>query len=149
LAQEDLFIQPLDEKGLWYRYHRLFAGALRSRLEETEPDLIPELRRRAVAWYADKRHEEGSPGQLLPPMTSFPHQVNMESEVPLIDPLTERERIILVLIAQGLSNKQIADRLAIGIGTVKGHVNHLLSKLNAHSRTEAVARAQLLGLLEP
>ncbi|MCL4262921.1 MAG: response regulator transcription factor [Anaerolineae bacterium] len=65
----------------------------------------------------------------------------------LLDPLTERELEILSLIARGCSNYQIADRLVISVGTVKGHVNHILSKLDAQNRTQAVARARELELL--
>jgi LuxR family transcriptional regulator, maltose regulon positive regulatory protein len=70
------------------------------------------------------------------------------SSVPLLDPLTPRELAVLNLMARGLSNKQIADELIISLGTVKGHINHIRSKLPAHNRTEAVVRAQALHLLE-
>jgi LuxR family maltose regulon positive regulatory protein len=66
----------------------------------------------------------------------------------LLDPLTGRELEILSLIAQGCSNRQIADKLVISVGTVKGHVNHILSKLDAPNRTGAVARARDLSLLD-
>ena len=66
----------------------------------------------------------------------------------LLDPLTERERDILALIAQGQSNQQIADALFISVGTVKGHVNHILSKLDVQNRTQALLRARELNLLE-
>jgi LuxR family transcriptional regulator, maltose regulon positive regulatory protein len=65
----------------------------------------------------------------------------------LLDPLTGRELEILRLVAIGASNQAIADRLVISLGTVKGHLNHILSKLNAHNRTEAVARARDLGIV--
>lgn len=65
----------------------------------------------------------------------------------LLDPLTERELEILRLIAQGCSNFQIAEQLVISVGTVKGHVNHILSKLDVQNRTQAVARARELALL--
>lgn len=65
----------------------------------------------------------------------------------LLDPLTERELEILRLIALGCSNYQVANQLVISVGTVKGHVNHILSKLDAQSRTQAVARARELHLL--
>jgi two-component system nitrate/nitrite response regulator NarL len=55
-------------------------------------------------------------------------------------PLTAREREILVLVDQGLSNKQIATRLCIGTSTVKNHVHNVLDKLQVHRRGEAVAR---------
>jgi LuxR family maltose regulon positive regulatory protein len=62
--------------------------------------------------------------------------------------LTAREMEILALMAGGASNQEIAARLVVTVGTVKGHVNHILDKLEAHNRTEAVARARKLGLLE-
>jgi len=63
--------------------------------------------------------------------------------------LTAREMEILALMAGGASNQEIAERLIVTVGTVKGHVNHILDKLDAHNRTEAVARARQLGLLDP
>jgi LuxR family maltose regulon positive regulatory protein len=62
--------------------------------------------------------------------------------------LTAREMEILALMAGGASKQEIAARLVVTVGTVKGHVNHILDKLEAHNRTEAVARARKLGLLE-
>jgi two-component system, NarL family, nitrate/nitrite response regulator NarL len=55
-------------------------------------------------------------------------------------PLTAREREIVRLIEEGLSNKQIAQRLGIHLKTVKNHVQHILEKLGVHSRLEVVAR---------
>jgi len=51
LENANLFIVPLDDEGKWFRYHHLFADVLRARLHQTQPDLIPELYRRASAWY--------------------------------------------------------------------------------------------------
>lgn len=64
------------------------------------------------------------------------------------DHLSEREIEVLQLMANGASNRAIAARLVITVGTVKSHINHILGKLGAHNRTEAVARARSLGLLE-
>ena len=61
--------------------------------------------------------------------------------------LTPREQETLLLLADGLPNKTIASRLSISEHTVKFHVNSILSKLGAQSRTEAVARATRLGLI--
>lgn len=61
--------------------------------------------------------------------------------------LSLREVEVLRLIADGASNQTIADRLVISIGTVKSHISHILGKLAARSRTEAVARARDRGLL--
>jgi DNA-binding NarL/FixJ family response regulator len=61
--------------------------------------------------------------------------------------LTPREREILALLADGLSNKQIAARLGISTNTVKTHLELLFDKLDASSRTEAVTLAARMGLL--
>ena len=68
------------------------------------------------------------------------------SEV-LPEPLSEREIELVRLIASGLSNKEIAEVLFITEGTVKNHITHILGKLGAHNRTEAVMRARTLGLM--
>jgi DNA-binding NarL/FixJ family response regulator len=65
----------------------------------------------------------------------------------LIEDLTPRESEVLQLLAEGLPNKIIARRLEISEHTVKFHVNAIMSKLNAQSRTEAVVRATQLGLI--
>lgn len=65
----------------------------------------------------------------------------------LVEPLSEREREVLRLMAEGASNQAIAAALVISIGTVKSHINHILGKLAARNRTEAGARARELGLL--
>jgi DNA-binding NarL/FixJ family response regulator len=65
----------------------------------------------------------------------------------LVDHLTRRELDVLRLVAEGLPNKAIADRLQISEHTVKFHLNALMGKLGAQSRTEAVVRATRLGLL--
>lgn len=64
---------------------------------------------------------------------------------PPLEELTDREREVLELMAEGLSNKTIAYRLEISEHTVKFHVNAILRKLGAQSRTEAVVRATRLG----
>ena len=66
---------------------------------------------------------------------------------PLIEPLSQRELEMLRLIAQGLSNREISERLFLALSTVKGHNQNVFDKLQVRSRTEAVARARELGLL--
>ena len=66
---------------------------------------------------------------------------------PLIEPLSEREMEVLGLINQGLSNKEISERLFVSLSTVKGHNQNIFGKLQVQRRTEAVARARELGLL--
>jgi DNA-binding NarL/FixJ family response regulator len=72
---------------------------------------------------------------------------HVRREQPLVEPLSARELEVLVLLADGLSNQEIAERLIIAPGTVKNHVSNILSKLDARDRTQAVLRAQGIGLL--
>jgi DNA-binding NarL/FixJ family response regulator len=62
-------------------------------------------------------------------------------------PLTERELEILQLIADGFSNREIADHLFLALSTVKWHINQIYTKLHANSRSQAIARARALRLL--
>jgi LuxR family maltose regulon positive regulatory protein len=66
---------------------------------------------------------------------------------PLLDPLSAREQEVLCLLARGASNQDIADALVVAPSTVKHHVSNILSKLQVTNRTQAVGRAQALGLL--
>jgi LuxR family maltose regulon positive regulatory protein len=77
------------------------------------------------------------PGQ--PPLASAP--------VPLVEPLSRRELEVLGFLSQGLSNREIAERLFITVGTVKTHVHNILGKLMVQNRTEAVVRARELDLV--
>ena len=65
----------------------------------------------------------------------------------LIDPLSERELEVLSLVALGLSNTEISEKLFLSLSTVKGHNLRIFNKLQAKSRTDAVARARELGLI--
>lgn len=69
------------------------------------------------------------------------------AEESLIEPLTERELEILRLIAEGFSNRQIADKLFLTVGTVKWYTSRMFSKLGVQSRTLAIVRARQLNLL--
>lgn len=64
------------------------------------------------------------------------------------DDLTERELDVLMAIANGLSNREIAAKLVITEGTVKNHVSNLISKLNVRDRTQALIKAKELGLIK-
>ena len=68
---------------------------------------------------------------------------------PALASLTAREREVLELIATGLTNDEIADRLVLGVGTIKTHVNHIFLKLGIRNRAEAVIFAFDHGLAKP
>ena len=65
----------------------------------------------------------------------------------LVEPLTSRELEVLTMLAAGRSNQAIASQLVVTVDTVKKHVSHVLGKLGAANRTEAVARARELSLI--
>jgi len=64
-----------------------------------------------------------------------------------LDALSEREREVLVLLAQGTTNRDIAEKLYITEGTVKNHVSNILAKLQAENRTRAADIARRYGLV--
>ena len=84
-------------------------------------------------------------------LTAF-HTVSGQSKPalsqPLIEALSERELEILTLVADGLSNREISERLYLALSTVKGHNRNIFDKLQVKRRTEAVARARDLGIIE-
>jgi LuxR family maltose regulon positive regulatory protein len=67
----------------------------------------------------------------------------------LIEPLSQRELEVLQLIAQGLSNREIGERLFLSLNTVKVHARNIYGKLGVSNRTEASARARDMGILPP
>ena len=65
----------------------------------------------------------------------------------LVEPLSKREIEVLQLIAQGLSNREIGERLFLALDTVKGHNRRIFGKLQVKNRRQAVYKAQQVGLL--
>jgi len=76
-----------------------------------------------------------------------PEQVQTGKTSRIADPISDREQKVLELLAEGLSNKEIADRLCIEVRTVKWHTGNIFGKLNVKNRTEAVTRARDLNIL--
>jgi DNA-binding NarL/FixJ family response regulator len=81
-----------------------------------------------------------APASAPPPRSEQPHAPTQPDD-PMIEPLSEREHEVLQLIAQGLTNKDIAAKLFLSEGTVRNYVSSVLGKLHAHDRTQAVIKA--------
>jgi LuxR family maltose regulon positive regulatory protein len=103
----------------------------------------------------DQQRQYGPTPYLDTLLAAFPQPKPLPSEVtsqnqllqPLQDPLTEREREVLLYLVQGSTNQEIAERLAITIDTVKRHITHIYSKLRVTNRVQAVKQAHSLALL--
>jgi LuxR family maltose regulon positive regulatory protein len=90
----------------------------------------------------------GSPAFLGALLAAFPGQASGPRRTGLVEPLTARELEVLRLLAAGRSNAEMAAELFVEPSTVKTHLIHLYSKLGVHSRTQAVAHARALQLLD-
>ncbi|GER88154.1 LuxR family transcriptional regulator [Dictyobacter vulcani] len=73
--------------------------------------------------------------------------VSQDNDDELIDKLSEREYMVLGLIAEGLSNQEIAQKLVVTVSTIKTHLNNIYAKLHVHTRLQAVTRAYDIGVL--
>jgi DNA-binding NarL/FixJ family response regulator len=130
----------LDE----YVFEALHAGASGFLLKDVEPD---ELRNavRVVAG-GDALLSPSVTRQLISEFVSQPsHERHSPAE---LEELTEREREVLVLVATGLSNREIAERLVISPATAKTHVSRILLKLDARDRAQLVVIAYESGLVK-
>ena len=105
--------------------------------------LLKEVRGVAPAFVADLLSRTRGPI----PQQKGPGELRTVAGVGVVEPLTETQRRILGLIATGMSNQQVADKLFITVGTTKWHLNQIFGRLQARNRTEAVARARQLALL--
>ncbi len=115
-------------------------GYIRMFVDEGEP--MARLLRLAL-------REGVNPDYISQLLACFPKSTEppVTDDYALVEPLSERELDVLRLIAAGLSNQAIAQELIIAVSTVKSHINHIYGKLGVKSRTQAIAKAQTLGLL--
>lgn len=121
-----------------YVFRGIRAGALGYLLKDTPADTLIETIRRVHA------------GEVFiqPQIASRALRELAQPQTNPLTPLSEREREVLVLLAQGSSNREIADRLVITEGTVKTHVSNILAKLQAENRTQAANIARRYGLAQ-
>ena len=120
-----------------YVFEGVRAGALGFLLKDTPADDLIDTVQRVHAGEPFIQPEIAS--RLLRGLIS-PQEAQM-------DPLSEREREVLVLVAQGQSNREIAESLVLAEGTVKNHVSNILAKLQAENRTQAADIARRYGLV--
>ncbi len=133
LAEPEGYIRTFLDEG---EPMRLLMADFRSRIEEYASHLTA---------YVDKLltvFVPVQPAQYDDPLSNQHSAINN-----LIEPPSERELEVLRLIDEGLSNREIAERLIVGLGTIKTHINNLYRKLDVNTRTQALARARELGLL--
>lgn len=120
-------------------YPALEAGAISYILKTSNAKQIADAIRKTVS----------GESVLEPEVTSkMIHRMRNTSGNPLHEQLTDREMEVLLLIAQGKSNQEIADELFIALKTVKTHVSNILSKLEVQDRTQAVVYAFQNGLVK-
>ncbi|RRJ67470.1 hypothetical protein EHV15_07745 [Paenibacillus oralis] len=130
--------------------HQLMAvtaiiGIAQIREAEGRPDLAAECYREALRLADGLPHPAIKEAQMgLERMRSVTEFGMKDSR---IEPLSQREIEVLQLIAQGLSNREIAEKLFLALDTVKGHNRRIFEKLHVQRRTEAIARARELKLL--
>jgi DNA-binding NarL/FixJ family response regulator len=113
----------------------------RSRLRALLPsslDVVAEARTVAAAWELDVEADA---------IVSAARETENTFEESTVEPLTPRELDVLTLMAEGLPNKQIGEKLGISDQTVKFHVTAICGKLAAANRTDAVRRAIRRGLI--
>jgi DNA-binding NarL/FixJ family response regulator len=129
----------LDE----YVFEALHAGASGFLLKEVEPDELREAVR--VVARGDALLSPSVTRRLIQEFVAQPGRHRGPPE--RLDQLTEREREVLGLVALGLSNQEIADRLVISPATAKTHVSRAMMKLHAHDRAQLVVIAYESGLV--
>ncbi len=113
---------------------------------EAMADLLMEIRQ----WYSRGSNPAFGFDYLDHILCAFPNHTgdhNRKSGLSIPEPLTDREMDVLRLMASGLSNKELAERLVLSEGTIKTHIHNLMGKLEAQSRTQAIARARELSIL--
>ena len=118
-------------------------GAAGFLLKDTEPEHLAQLVRTLAAGGVVM-----SPKASRTLLRTLPRSHPADGDLDRVERLTGRERDVLVLLAQGLSNAEIGVRLHLGTGTVRDHVDALLTKLRVSGRVQAALLAQRAGLVE-
>jgi DNA-binding NarL/FixJ family response regulator len=137
-----LILTTFDEDELVVQALR--AGASGFLLKDTRPDLL--LDAISVIAAGESLLSPSVTRRMIERFAALPEST--PRTIP-VNGLTERERDVLLAVAKGLSNNEIATELHMGYGTVKTHVSHLLAKLNSRDRAQLVMYAYESGLAVP
>jgi DNA-binding NarL/FixJ family response regulator len=130
----------LDE----YLFNALRHGAVGFLVKDTEPrELISAVRAAA------RGDSLISPNMTRRLVAEFASRTRQPRPTDALDPLAEREREVLALVGEGLSNEEIADRLILSPATARTHVSRILTKLDARNRAQLVVLAYETGLVRP
>jgi DNA-binding NarL/FixJ family response regulator len=125
-------------------FEALRAGASGFLVKDTEPEDLIQAVRLVAAGEALL-----SPGVTRRVIAEFALRARRPPQGELLDALTEREREVMGLVAEGLTNAEIADRLVVSPATAKTHVNRAMAKLGARDRAQLVVLAYESGLVRP
>ncbi|NNM47385.1 response regulator [Knoellia koreensis] len=133
-----------------YLFDALDAGASGFLLKNAEPEALVDAVRAVAGGHALLAPEVTK--RVIERMTAGEARDSATAQqaqpaAPGLDLLTEREREVLVLVAEGLSNAEVAARLVVGEATVKTHVSNVLAKLHLRDRVQAVVWAHRAGLI--
>lgn len=129
----------LDDSKL---YPVIEAGAFSYLLKTSRANEISDAIRAAA------RGQSVLESQVATKMMNRIRQPKQQEQAPLHDELTDREMDVLKHVAQGLSNQEIADKLFIGVKTVKFHITNIFNKLNVEDRTQAAIYAHKQGIVD-
>lgn len=140
----DMFVRPKSDGGRWLNISTLTWSTSGSRASAAIVHLFRDVTQKKQRELllekvldAAKTMQNGEPSRSFPPLPA---------ELPAVT-LTEREREVLLLLADGLGTRDIAQSLSISTSTARNHIRNVLRKLQVHSRLEAVVRAYREGLV--
>ncbi len=132
-----------------------FHHYLRPQLETLKKEMTPEDYSRAVlagettdfGGLIEELWTELSHRKDAATLGTIPHPKRSTGSKSLVEPLSPRELEVLTWITAGLSNREIARKMVVTVGTVKKHINNIFGKMQVNSRTQAAAKARELGIL--
>lgn len=175
LDRFNVFLVPLDNHRVWFRYHDLFRQLLLQHFSELSPKRQRALHQRAAYWFEEAGYSQDAihhwvklqdwqqlerlwqsaqfdEATLVTWQHLIPHSVYLtlaqdaKTTAPQVihvdttEPLTKREKQVMALVKQGLSNKEIADSMHVSLNTLKVHIRNLYGKMGVENRKQALQK---------